>query len=388
MRDIPRLDNYHLYERYAGEDGDADHARAHRDFEWQVPDRFNLAEYVCDRWAADGEATALYVDGFEGADERVTFRRLRQVSNALAGYLLERGLDRGDRIAVCAPQRPETIASHVAAWKIGAISVPLSTLSGTDGLRYRLRDSGAEALVTVPSVAERIPADVIDGLTVLTLERATPAATEPFDAALDAGRAVTEPVRTDPEDPAMINYTSGTTGDPKGVVHAHQHLLGVLPTFCTAKLDLQAPRGDVTRTVVDWSWTGAFNNTVLPSLYFGIPVVGAAGRFDPAAEFELIEEYGITLYNCPPTAVRKMMDEAVPDDEYAVDTVRTVAVGGEPVDRDVLEWALDRFGDVVVHEVYGQTEAPTFVGDCTALGVEHRPGRMGRASPGHAFRGV
>lgn len=380
---MDRLDAYHLYE------SDGSYRELDEAFAWEVPEQFNVADYLCERWAARSTGTALVVEDETGTPERYTFGRLSSLSGRLANALADVGVREGSRVAVCGSQRAEVIVAHLAAWKLGAISVPLSTLLGTDGLRYRLGDSGATAVVTDDAVRSRIESLRPE---LPELEHVIPFdgdGQRPFSGWIDGYTDGRETAETAPDQPAMLLYTSGTTGKPKGAVHAHRSILGTLPTFITSKLNLEPPDGDLTRTVVDWSWTGSLNNTVLPSLYFGIPVLGDTGdRFDPETEAEMIESHGVTLFNCPPTAARTMMDE--PDALAGVDlgSVRLIATGGESVDDAVIEWFRDTFRNAVVHEVYGQTEAPTFFGDCSALGIEHRSGRMGKPSIGHEVRVV
>jgi len=126
------LDAYHFYE----DDWDS-YEQLHEAFEWDVPDRFNMATYLCDRWADDKSRVALFAADAAGTEETYTFWQMRNVTNRLANYLRAQGVEEGDRVGVNAPQRPETVFAHLAAWKLGAMSVPsrrflAPTLSSTD----------------------------------------------------------------------------------------------------------------------------------------------------------------------------------------------------------------------------------------------------------------
>jgi acetyl-CoA synthetase len=391
-----RLDAYHFYE----DDWDS-YEQLREAFEWAVPDQFNMATYVCDRWATDKRRVALFGeheagDGSStptdatgipaGQRETYTFWQFQTITNRLANYLRDQGVERGDRVGVNAPQRPATMFAHVAAWKLGAVSVPLSTLFGPDAVEYRLDDCDAVAAVvdasnldTVREARESLPALE----TVVTVGDADPQADEVAfqDAVADQSRTF-ETVATDAEDDAIIIYTSGTTGDPKGVRHAHRMLLGHLPLFVTTMLNMDLQDGDVFWTPAEWAWIASLFDVVVPALYYGQPVVAYnGGQFDPETAFEIVERYGVSNFFAPPTALRMMM-QVEDTDRFDVDTLRTIASGGESLGQNIVDWAADTFGETTVHEGYGQTEANLLVGGCTAL-TEFREGFMGRPGPGH-----
>ncbi len=375
MATTRQLDAYHFYEE---EWADFDDLRA--GFEWEIPAKFNIAAYACDRWADEKRRVAL----FDDSGETWTFWQLRNRANRLANYLREQGIERGDRIAVSGSQRPTGMVGHLAAWKLGAVSVPLSVLLGPDGLGYRLRDCDASAFLVDGECAPTLRDSGVDVEHVLTTGEAVPQEGEVALAdALDGKSREFETVETAHDEDAIMIYTSGTTGRPKGVVQTHDILLGVLPCLIAGAFDMDVQEGDVGRTVVEWSWAGALNDFVLPHWFYGLPVVGEPhGEFDPEAEFERIERYGVTILNGPPTALRMMMQVDSPAQRWDLSSVRAVWSGGEAVGQSIVEWADETFAGAVVHEGYGQTEAPAFIGDCSALGVDHRPGCMGCPSPG------
>jgi acetyl-CoA synthetase len=383
MVDVPELEAYRFHERSW-----TDYEQLAEAFEWEVPDRFNMASYVCDRWASDGSRDALYAEREGGEERTYTFTELRNTADRLANYLADRGIERGDRICVSGSQKPETIVGHLAAWKLGAISIPLSVLLGPDGLAYRLEDSGARAFVADAESIDAYRAAGVELETVLTTGDVEPTSDErALRDAIEGVSATRETASTGPEDEAVIIYTSGTTGAPKGVVHTHSTLLGTLPCVNLGALNMAVEDDDVGRTVVEWSWAGALFDFVLPFWYYGIPVVAREHQeFDAGAELELIERYGITVLNAPPTALRMVMRLEDPGEAYDLGSLRVLFSGGESVGDTIVDWADGVFPNAVVHEGYGQTEAPAFVGDCSALGVPHRAGKMGVASPGSEVR--
>ncbi|WP_254536190.1 acyl-CoA synthetase [Halomarina litorea] len=357
-------------------------------FEWEVPERFNMAHYVCDRWAdgEDGDRTALLSERETGERASYTFAELATLTDGLAGHLRAQGVGRGDRVGVNAPQTPETAIAHIACWKLGAVSVPLSTLFGTEGLRYRLDDADAVACVVHESNVETFR-DVVgefDFRSVLTVgvpEGELAGEERDFWTAVESADPVDEAVETDAEEDAIVIYTSGTTGDPKGVRHAHRVLLGNLPLFVTAFCDMEMHDDDVYWTPSEWAWVATLFDVLFPGLFYGKPVLAYdGGPFDPETAFDLVERHGVTNFFAPPTALRMMMQAGTSG--YDLSSVRVVPSGGESLGESVVEWAAETFDGAAVHEGYGQTEANMIVGDCTAL-TESREGAIGPPAPGH-----
>jgi len=292
-------------------------------------------------------------------------------------------------VAVNVPQKAEAVIGHVATWKLGAVSVPLSTLFGTDGLRYRLNDSAAIAGLIDESTVEvyREIADDLDALeTVLTVGDVDRARDELDFWEVIADRSDQfETVETAAEDDLTVFYTSGTTGDPKGVRHANRMHLGHLPLFVSWFMSLELTEDDVYWTPASWTWMGGLGIVVLPAMYYGVPAVGWNEQFEPKDVFELIEEYGITNYWIPPTALRMMMQNEDAAERHDVSTVRAITSGGESLGKTIIEWVNETFEGAVIHEGYGQTEVNMVVGGCQELGVV-RPGKIGKAAPGHEVR--
>jgi acetyl-CoA synthetase len=383
MPDVSRLDAYQFHEQEW-----SDYDELLDAFEWQVPDSFNMATYICDRWAdADGERVALYADDLDGTRETYTFTEVQDAAGAVANYLQDSGVERGDRVGINARQRPETVIAHVACWKLGAVSVPLSTLFGTDAVEYRLNDAGAVACFVDDTNAEtlREVEDDVDSLeTVVTIGEADTAGDEePFDEVVAENDAAFETVDTDAEENAIIIYTSGTTGDPKGVLHAHRVLLGNLTLFVTGFLNMELNDDDVLWTPSEWAWVATLFDVVFPGLFYGRPILAytADENFDPETAMELIERHEVTNFFAPPTALR-MMEQLEEPDRWDVSSIRCIPSGGESLGKTIVEWAEDVFEGAAVHEAYGQTEANMVAGDCTAL-TEFREGKIGPPAPGH-----
>lgn len=377
----PRIEAYRFHEREW--DG---YEELYEAFEWEIPQEFNAATYCCDRWAeADPDRVAIRAVEAEGERE-YTYGDLRAMADRLANHLESRGIERGDRVGVSGAQKVEFVAAHLAVWKLGAITVPLSLLFGPDGLGYRLRDSGASAFVADAAVLEALrevrgDCETLD--TVLAVDGDSGHGETEFHAAIEGESGTFETRETDAAEPALLLYTSGTTGPPKGAVHAHRSILGVLPHHVTTLRNMDLRADDVLYTPGEWSWAGPLYGYLLGGLYYGTPIVGDADPgFDPERTLELVERYDVTSVAAPTTAYRAVMQ--VPDaaERFDLSSLRIAFEGGEALGQSVVGWFEDLIGDVAVHEGYGQTEAGIFVGDCEALGVEHEPGHMGKAAPG------
>src|SRR6516165_6565652 len=163
-----------------------DYDALYRSFRWQVPARYNIGVDVCDRWAAaEPGRTAIFDVRADGAVEEVGYGALREASNRLANVLAGRGIARGDRIAILLPQGPTVAVSHIAIYKLGAVALPLAMLFGVEAIAYRLKDSGARALITnAQGLAKLAGTDAVAGVAlVLSIDGAVDGA-EDFHAAL------------------------------------------------------------------------------------------------------------------------------------------------------------------------------------------------------------
>ena len=358
------------------------YAELHAAHRWNVPDDFNIAHACCGRWADDRARFALYWEDEDGARAAWTFFDLQQQANRLSNALAAAGVSRGDRIALILPQRPETIVAHLAVHQLAAVAVPLSFLFGPEALEYRLQNSAAKiAFVDPQSLPNLLPIrDRCSALThVIGVAGAAAPGIEAWESLQSSSRHFAR-ATTRATDPAVLIYTSGTTGPPKGALMPQQCLLGNLPGFVHSH-DAYPQPGDLFWSPADWAWTGGLMDALLPTLYFGQPIVGYRGRFDPERAFRLIERYQIRNTFLFPTALKLMM-KAYPRPRDAFDiSLRTIMSAGEAVGTAVFEWARDALG-VTINEMFGQTEMNYIVGNSQALWPA-KPGSMGRPYPGH-----
>jgi acetyl-CoA synthetase len=353
-------------------------------FRWEIPQYYNIGVDICDKWAGQADRLALIYENESGRVEKYTFADLKRLSNRLANGLKASGIGRGDRFGILLPQCPETAISHIAAYKLGAIAIPLFTLFGTDALAYRLSNSEAKGVVTDSENLPKIM-EIWQNLPALEVVIATRGEKEDnvqdFGQLIEKGSADFKPVETKIDDPALIIYTSGTTGPPKGALHAHRVLWGHLPGV-EFPHNFFPQENDFFWTPADWAWIGGLIDVLFPSWHHGIPVLAhRAKKFDPEEAFHLIAKYNIRNAFMPPTALKLMRQVDDPSSRHKF-AMRSIGSGGETLGEELLDWGKDVF-DLTINEFYGQTEVNLVVANCAVV-MTNVPGSMGRAVPGHS----
>jgi acetyl-CoA synthetase len=414
---------------------------------WQVPTHLNMAHACCVRWAthADHAQTiAVIVDGSSGEAASHTYFELWQDACRLSNVLGGLGVQRGDRVAIVLPQRFETAVAYMGVMQAGAVGMPLSMLFGPEALAYRLQDSGANVAICdqaglKPLLQVRAECPGLRHILVVggELTDATqvdgPDGTGPMlmswpEALVGASHAYTC-VDTLADEPAVLIYTSGTTGNPKGGLIPHRALVGNLSGFvCSQNLFgfAPGPKGElpfasalesvaislgalptgsqaVFWSPADWAWTGGLMDALLPTLYFGRPIVAYNGRFSPEVAFKLFQRHGVTHSFLFPTALKAMM-KAYPEPRKQFSfALQGLMSAGEAVGDAVFAYCREQLG-VVVNEMFGQTEVNYIVGNfclgqvwgddaslgtagthpsTRGLGWPAKPGSMGKGYPGH-----
>jgi acetyl-CoA synthetase len=358
------------------------YAELYRSFRWNVPERYNMARACCGNWAQDRTRFALYWEDESGAAAAYSFWDLQQAANRLSNALAALGVKRGDRVAIILPQRPETAIAYIAVFQMGAIALPLSHLFGPDALEYRMEHAEASVAIVEPTTIASLWAikDRLMHLKHVIGVDATERAVHGWKDLLHKASSRFTPVDTSADDPALIIYTSGTTGPPKGALKAHRVLIGNVPGFVHSH-DFFPQVGDLFWSPADWAWTGGLMDALLPSMMFGVPILGYRGRFDAEKAYYLIEKYGVRNTFLFPTALKLMMKAVpAPRERYSLN-LRSIMSAGEAVGVTVFEWAKAELG-VTINEMFGQTEINYVVGNCQSAWPA-KPGSIGRPYPGH-----
>jgi acetyl-CoA synthetase len=377
------------------------YAQLHGNFQWAVPEHFNMAQVCCQRWASAQDATKNIAVIASGAGAEATFHsysELQDQANRLSNVLTVLGVGRGDRVAIVMPQCFETAVAYMAVLQMGAVAMPLSMLFGPEALEFRLQDS--EAVVAIGDATSLAGLQAVRDdcpllrciLGVGDLAQTQDGADFNYGAALAQQRPEFALVLTLAEEAAVLIYTSGTTGNPKGALIPHRALIGNLTGFVCSQnwfgfdgVD-NAQSDAVFWSPADWAWTGGLMDALLPTLYFGRPIVAFNGRFSPQTALELMAQFGVTHTFLFPTALKAMM-KAYPGTAQA--TVRqqfglklqAIMSAGEAVGDAVFDYCQMQLG-VTVNEMFGQTEVNYIVGNCAAMWPP-KPGSMGMGYPGH-----
>lgn len=352
-------------------------------FRWALPEAGNIATAVITRHARmTPDRPALVVDTGQRDRQIITFRQVEALSNRLANWLCGQGLQRGDRLALLMPQSVDTLVAHIAAFKAGLITVPVSVLFGPEALLHRLGDSGARAAIATPDMAEKIAAikpDLPDLQTILAVDGSATGSLQVHPGIRQASDDY-EPQSGSIHDPALMIYTSGTTGLSKGALHGHRVLWGHLPGISLSQnLGLQGKADELLWTPADWAWAGGLLNALLPALYYGVPVlIAPMPRFDAAHAIGIMRRNNVTRAFLPPTALRMMRAADVKPDGLGL---RSIGSAGEALGTEAHEWVREAFG-LPANEFYGQTECNAVIGSCQSLKV-WKAGTMGKPVPGH-----
>ena len=351
-------------------------------FSWDIPETFNVADAVCDRWAAEdvSRLAMIHEDSRKNVTE-YTFGELKSYSNQMANLFVSLGLVKGDRVLVVLTQGPECAISHIGCFKSGMVSCLASVLFGPDALKHRLNTSKARVCVTnsenlakIASIRRECP----DLEKIIVVDGDGGEEAIAFWSSLEGQSTQFNVVKTRAEDIAWINYTSGTTGQPKGVLQSHRVLLGNAPLF-QYFFDYLRKDSDVLWSPADWAWVAGFIDIFLIGLHSGCPVLTTEMKgFDAQECFRTLQKYKVTVSLLTPT-VLKLMRQIDAEQEFNLD-LRVVLTGGEAVGKELAEWADKRFG-LAIAEGFGQTECNGMIGTNPRL-MEVRHGSLGKSMPG------
>jgi acetyl-CoA synthetase len=344
---------------------------------WSGAGPVSLGETIVDRHAPSGRV-ALRWFGKDGPVRSLTFAELARLSSLFASALARRGVGPGDRVAGFLPRVPEMLITMLGAWKRGAVYVPIFTGFGADAVGFRMRASGARLLCTHREYRDRVP-PLDAGVAVVTAGAGDGIAPGDVDfwTAIAGESEPSASVRRRRDDPAVLLYTSGSTGPPKGVAIATNFLLAVQP-YLTYALDL-AP-GDVFWPTGDPGW-GYGLVCYMAALAQGTPVV--CHESAPAPEFALarLHELGVTNLATTPTVLRAIMALGEETVRATPVRLRRASCCGEPLNAEVVAF-FQRVWGVTVMDHYGSSEFGLPIGNFNALAMAVKPGSMGLPLPG------
>ncbi|ARK29590.1 acyl-CoA synthetase MbcS [Halalkalibacter krulwichiae] len=343
-----------------------------------APEYYNIAQDI-DKYADDPNKLALIWENEIGEKRQVTYRQLRKESNQFAHALVNLGLKKGDKVMITLPRIPETYAIYLGALKLGLIISPGSEMLREKDILYRAEHSQAKATICFAELTERfdsIRAQASSLTCFITVGNEVDGWLN-YHRLIDGISGDFEIVKTKCDDLAFLNYTSGTTGNPKGVVHAHSWAYA--HQAVAAKHWLDVKETDLVWATAapgwaKWNWT-----PFLATLGSGATGFVYDGKFDPEKYLSLLEKYSVNVLCCTPTEYRLMakLDNL---SSYNLPYLRSTVSAGEPLNQEVIDTFRKHF-NVQVRDGYGQTENTLLIG--TLMGMKERIGSMGKPTPGN-----
>ncbi|OYT45780.1 acyl-CoA synthetase [Thermoplasmatales archaeon ex4484_6] len=362
--------------------GDFDYFREYREWKWNIPEYYNMGYDAVDKHVDDPDKknkVALYWEHENGERRKYTFWEMSTLSNRMGNALRGLGLKKGDRFLIRLPNIPEFQIVFLAGVKIGAVPIPSSVMFKAKEVEYRINDSSSVLVVTTPEhvkEVEEVRSDCPSLEHVIVVGEPEEGQLS-FYELLERSSRYLELERTRAEDMAFFCYTSGTTGMPKGAVHAHRWAIGNDPN---ARYWQAFRPDDIVAHTGALSWIYPLGNAFIYAWRHGASVLLYEGRFSPEKWFELIERYQVTNLACVPTGYRMFLTVKDFEKRWDLSTLRHCISAGEPLNPEVIaEWKR-RLG-IQIYDGIGMTECMVYLSNIP--GMEIRPGSCGRPQPGH-----
>ena len=348
------------------------YADAYAAFRWELPDTFNFARDVVDDIARDTPDTlALIWCDDSGAERHYTFADISRQTNRFANALSKHGLQRGDRVIVMLPRIPEWQIAMVGCLKAGVVPIPCIDMLTEKDISYRITQSGAVAAVTTAAASSKVSNEHTLRMRLAVGETG---GWLDFDTEMAAESEDYTPADVGIEDPAIIYYTSGSTGLPKGVTHASRALFS---WRVSSWYWHETTPEDVIWCTADTGWSKAGTSILFGPWSTATGVLFYNGRFDPKMRLELLQRYGVTVFCAAATEFRQLINEDL--DTIQLPKLRLAISAGEAVNPEVARTWEAKTG-VKLIEAYGQTETLMTVSNYEREPV--RDGSMGRPLPG------
>jgi acyl-coenzyme A synthetase/AMP-(fatty) acid ligase len=350
-------------------------------FRWDVPATFNFGRDVVDAWAARApDKLALIWCNEAGAERRFSYADMARLTDRFAAALQARGVAKGDRVIVMLPRLPHWQIALVGCLKAGAVPIPCIDMLTQRDVAYRAQHAGAKAAVTTAANVAKfagLGAPLAVRLMVADGSAPAPPGWEDVDAALAVADAPVAPVALAAEDPAILYYTSGSTGHPKGVAHAARALFA---WRVSAAYWLDLGERDVMWCTADTGWSKAGTSILFGPWSRGAAVVFYDGPFDPVRRLALLARHRVTVFCAAATELRRLIHEDV--SSHDLSALRLAVSAGETVNPEIVaRW--QALTGVKLLDGYGQTETLMTVVNYRALAV--KPGSMGKPLPGLAI---
>lgn len=358
---------------------------ANQQFDWKKEEKklvwfddgtLNIAHNAIDQHLTNGNAqkTALIYENEKGESTTFTFEDLSKKSNKVANLLKKNVVNKGDRAFLFLPRTPDLFISFIGIVKTGAIAGTMFSAFGPDALKDRLANSKAKVLFTTKELLPRIEQVKSE---LPNLEHVFVVDDVDYQKELETYEDTFEVFHTNPEDYAFMLYTSGTTGKPKGIVHAHG---GLVQQRLSAEVVLDLKPTDIYWCTADPGWVTGIVYSILANWTLGITTVVHGGRFDPDTWYGILQKHKVTVWYSAPTAVRMLMAKGTElVKKYDLSSLRYLASVGEPLNPEAVLWSKEAFG-IMFHDTWWQTETGSIM-IANLPTTDIRPGSMGFPVP-------
>jgi acetyl-CoA synthetase len=367
-----------------------------KNFDWSISekelgykdgDNINIGWYCSDRICEMGKGNkmALLWEGLGGVEKKYTYNDIRLASNAIGSFLRSLGIKNEDRVCLFMDKVPELYIGLIGILKIGAIAQPLFSAFGDESLFVRLDNAQTTAIITqkkhvakIRKILDKMP--YLKHIIIVDYDGKYPLREREVAFSMDEAPKVEkiDIYPTKAESPSILHYTSGTTGQPKGVKHVHYSLIS---QYLTTKWVLDIQENDIYWCTADPGWVTGTSYGIIGAFCTGVTQCVLDSGFAAEAWYKFIEKYKITVWYSAPTAIRSLMkagDEIIK--KFNLSSLRHLASVGEPLNAEAVVWAEKVFG-LPFHDSYWQTETGSIM-ISNYPGMKIKPGSMGRPFPG------
>ncbi|WP_018133219.1 acyl-CoA synthetase [Effusibacillus pohliae] len=346
-------------------------------FSFEMPEYYNFAGEVSAYAERNPDKPAIIAVSETGDTKRVTYRELISYTNRIGNSLLSLGIQRGDKVIVLVPRGVDAYAIYLALNKIGAVIMPCSEMLRGKDIEYRANHAGAKAVISFAGGVDEVN-QIRDNCPTIAhyIQLGEPqTGWLSLEDLANHSNDRLEAVDSRSDELAFLSYTSGTTGGPKGVMHVHGWPCAHLAVAATYWLDVR--EDDLVWATAGPGWAKWVWSPFVSTLGKGATAFVYQGRFSPEKYLQLLEQHPISVLCATPTEYR-LMAKVSGIENFSLQSLRSACSAGEPLNREVID-TFRRVFNITVRDGYGQTENTLLVG--TFVGMEPRPGSMGRPSP-------
>lgn len=345
-----------------------------------APQSYNLVQEM-ERYAIEKGKLALIWQNERGDKREITYEQLIRGANKIGNAFLREGLQQGDKVLIMVPRILEAYMTYLGAIKAGLVVIPSSEMLRQKDIEYRISHGDVKAIVSyAPYVDQFDGIDAIHSLVRFVISDIAIEGWINLTERLQTESDVLEAAPTKRDDMAFLSYTSGTTGNPKGVVHTHGWAYAHLRT--SAPNWLAIGEGDLVWATAGPGWQKWIWSPFLATLGSGATGFVYHGKFEPRTYLQLLSDYGVGVLCCTPTEYR-LMAKVENLEQYNLSALHSAVSAGEPLNREVID-TFRRYFNVTVRDGYGQTENTLLVG--VMKGMDIKPGSMGKPTPGNIVR--